>query len=216
MFPADNGYYYYIINSKLGFLAETDVRFVITAKEDFRRFRMIAASMQSQWSGAELFKNGVAVTARITDKENMAEFDPNSKADNVISNVSDVLVTTCQHSEPVFEFSPVDANNDDGGGNLPDPDKSQYAKYVYEITSRTGGSSVDGFQFGTIAISTTNASTIKQTRVVKIPGQKGTRETQLLKLNQLIKQTKEGIEAIKQNMVKTFQFCRTTFINIER
>jgi len=44
---------------------------------------------------------------------------------------------------------------------------------------------------------------MKQTRVVKIPGQKGTRETQLLKLNQLIKQTKEGIEAIKQNMVKT-------------
>lgn len=163
IFPADNGYYYYIINSKLGFLAETDARFVIMAKEDFRRFRMIAASMQSQWSGAELFKNGVAVTARITDKENMAEFDPNSKADNVISNVSDVLVTTCQHSEPVFEFSPVDANNDDGGGNLPDPDKSQYAKYVYEITSRTGGSSVDGFQFGTIAISTTDASTTAQT-----------------------------------------------------
>lgn len=163
MFPSSSGFYYYIINSKVGFLAETDVRFVITSKEDFRRFRMIAASMQSQWSGAELFKNGVAVTARITDKENMAEFDPNSKADNVISNVSDVLVTTCQHSEPVFEFSPVDANNDDGGGNLPDPDKSQYAKYVYEITSRTGGQSIDGLQFGPVAISTTNASTTAQT-----------------------------------------------------
>ena len=115
----DSADYHYVINSKLGFLASLDVRQYVTPKDDFRRFRMIAASMQSQWSGPELFKAGVQVTARLTDKENIADFNPNEKADNVISNVSDVLVTTCQHADPVFDFKNVDENNDEGGGAVP-------------------------------------------------------------------------------------------------
>jgi len=161
--PDGTNYYFYVLNSKIGFLADVDDRLVVSPKEDFRRFRMISASMQAQWSGPELFKNGVAVTARITDKENLASFDPNSKADNVISNVSDVLVSTCQHSEPVFEFQPVDANNDDGGGNLPDPDKTQFAKYCYELKVFQTLSQSDGFQFIAPNISTTDASTTAQT-----------------------------------------------------
>lgn len=159
----DNGQYTYVLNSKIGFLADMDPRYILSVKEDFRRFRMISASMQSQWSGPELFKNGVAVTARITDKENLAEFDPNSKADNVISNVSDVLVVTCQHSEPVFEFSPVDANNDDGGGNLPDPDKSQYATYTYEVNTKYPFQVLDGLTQPSPTLSTTNATTTAET-----------------------------------------------------
>lgn len=122
-------FYYYVINSKLGFLSDLDVRLLLTPKEDFRRFRMISASMQAQWAGPEILKNGVSVTARLTDKENLADFDPNSKADNVIANVSDVLVSTCQHAEPVFDFLDVDGNNDDGSGSKPDPDKEAYATY---------------------------------------------------------------------------------------
>jgi len=129
-----SGFTYYVFNNKLGFLADLDPRLILTTKEDFRRFRMIVASMRSQWAGQEILKNGIAVTARLTDKENLSEFDPNQKPDCVISNNSDVLVTTCQHSEPVFTFTDVDENNDAGSGVRPNPETEGYATYNFTIT----------------------------------------------------------------------------------
>lgn len=170
--PINDGYIHYVINSKLDFLAKLDDRQILTTKDDYRRYRMITASMQAQWAGPELFKNGIAVTARITDKENLATFNPNSKADNVISNISDVLVSTCQHSEPVFDFKPVDANNDDGGGNLPDKDKSAYATYIYEAKGgfESDPTSPDGFVFPITSFGwpITNIQTIIRTWLTQV------------------------------------------------
>jgi len=151
--------YVYVLNNKFGFIADIDPRFMIRPKEDFRRFRMISASMQSQWSGPELFKQGVQVTARITDKEDLKSFEPNSKPDNVISNVSDVLVTTCQHARPVFDFSETDRNNDNGAGTFIDPEIEDAAIYNHEFTFNERNFSAGTFTFPKVVVPGSPATT---------------------------------------------------------
>nr|WAY16439.1 hypothetical protein [Hepelivirales sp.] len=158
--------YIYVLNNKLGFLADVDTRYMVTPKEDFRRFRMVSGSMMSQWSGPEIFKAGVQVTARITDKEDLKDFEPNEKPDNIISNVSEVLVTTCQHSNPVFEFSETDRNNDNSGGTFIDPEIEDAAIYNHELTFNKKNLNNGTFTFpeltldpGKIPAATTGAAT---------------------------------------------------------
>jgi len=156
--PNSNAAYVYVFNNKSGFLADIDPRFLTKPKEDFRRFRMLSASMQQQWAGPELFKAGVAVTARITDKDDLSTFDPNQKADNVISNISDVIVTTCQHVNPVFEFTDVDNNNDNGGGTMPDPEIEDSSTYnqVFNFNSANTSDKAFTFQFLTLSSAPTS------------------------------------------------------------
>lgn len=122
----DDFFYTYVLSNKIGYLAVED-QLVVTPKEDFRKYRMIGSAMQLQWSGLELQKNGTFVCARITDKENLATFNPNQKADSVVANGSDVIVCTSQHDEPTFEFLSVDPGNDSGSGNKPTPGQGDFA-----------------------------------------------------------------------------------------
>lgn len=168
---AVNEGFIYVLNNKLGFLADLDTRLFVTPKEDFRRFRMITASMQSQWSGPEIFKNGVQVTARLTDKDELKDFEPNEKADNTISNVSEVLVTTCQHSNPVFEFNEVDRNNDNGGGTFIDPEIEDAAVYTHEFVFNQNSTGPKTFAFDAITLAPANvpsATTLAQTFISKV------------------------------------------------
>lgn len=170
---AANDGYIYVLNNKLGFLADLDTRLYVTAKEDFRRFRMITASMQSQWSGPEIFKSGVQVTARLTDKDDFKEFEPNEKADNTISNVSEVLVTTCQHSNPVFEFNETDRNNDNGAGTFIDPEVEDAAVYTHQFVFNQLTTGPKTFAFNDITLTggdVPNANTIAQTFLSKVFG----------------------------------------------
>jgi len=133
-----------IISNKLAYIGALDDRYAFLPKDDFRKFRLVSAAMRSQWAGAELFKNGIAVTARLTDKEDLVDFEPNSKPDNVSSNGSDVIVTSCQHAEPVFEFQDVDTNNESGGGIKPSPDKQAFATYNFNAVAANNVPSPDG------------------------------------------------------------------------
>lgn len=122
----NNGFLTYVVSNKIGYLAEEE-QLIVTPKEDFRKYRMIGAAMQLQWSGLELTKNGTFVCARITDKENLVSFNPNQKPDSVIANGSDVLTLSCQHDEPIFNFTDVDPSNESGSGNKPTPGQGDFA-----------------------------------------------------------------------------------------
>lgn len=132
---APKGYYTYVIGNKKNLLVNNEGNLVVVSKEDFREFRMIASSMRLQWSGQEIFKNGVYNIARITDNEDLADFNPNVKIDSVIANVSDVVVATSQRKTATSELLPVDPNNHDAGGVRPDGGM----KRAYETIVLTGG-----------------------------------------------------------------------------
>lgn len=126
----DNGFYTYVINNKRNLITESVGQLVVESKEDFRRFRMIASSMQMQWSGQEIFKNGIYNIARLTDKEDLAEFMPNNKIDSVIANVSDVIVCTSQRITPNAPLIPIDRTADDAGGTRPGGHDKGYEKLI--------------------------------------------------------------------------------------
>lgn len=125
-FGLDQGFLTYVVSNKIGYLADEE-QLIITPKEDFRKYRMIGAAMQMQWSGLELTKNGTFVCARITDKENLVSFNPNQKPDSVIANGSDVITLSCQHDDPIFSFTDVDPSNESGSGNKPTPGQGEFA-----------------------------------------------------------------------------------------
>lgn len=114
------GWLTYVIGNKKALITDEPNELLIQNKEDFRKFRMIASSMQIQWSGPELFKNGVFKCARVTDKDMLSDFNPDKKIDSVTANASDVIVLTSQRATATTELLAVDPNNDnpDGGDDL--------------------------------------------------------------------------------------------------
>lgn len=132
---APNGYYSYVLGNKKNLIVDDEGNLIVKSKEDFRQFRMIASSMQIQWSGLEIYKNGVYNIARITDTENLSTFNPNSKIDAVSCNVSDVVVATSQRVTATTPLIPVDPNSEDAGGVRPDGG----VKRANEVIVCTGG-----------------------------------------------------------------------------
>lgn len=124
------GYYTYVIGNKKNLVVDDEGQLVVKSKEDFRQFRMIASSMQLQWCGQEIFKNGIYNIARITDSENLSTFRPNQKIDSVIANVSDVVVVSSQRATATSPLLPVDPNNEDAGGVRPDGGQKQAVENV--------------------------------------------------------------------------------------
>lgn len=129
------GFYTYVLGNKKNLVVDNNGNLVVTSKEDFREFRMIGSSMRMQWSGQEIFKNGTYNIARITDNEDLADFNPNVKIDSIIANVSDVVVATSQRKTANSQLLPVDPNNNDAGGVRPDGG----FKKAYETIVLTGG-----------------------------------------------------------------------------
>lgn len=151
---APTGYYTYILGNKRNLITDPQGNLVVVSKEDFRQFRMIASSMQLQWSGQEIFKNGVYNIARITDAENLSTFNPNIKIDAVTCNISDVVVCTSQRATATTPLLPVDPNSEDAGGVRPDGGIKRANEYIV----CTGGlpSSLDS---GTASLGLANNST---------------------------------------------------------
>jgi hypothetical protein len=151
---APDGYFTYVIGNKKNLIVDDEGNLVVKSKEDFRQFRMIASSVQLQWSGLEIYKNGTYNIARITDSENLASFNPNSKIDAVTCNMSDVIVATSQRATATTPLIPVDPNSEDAGGVRPDGG----IKRAHESIVATGGlpSSMDsGTLMFTFAANTT-------------------------------------------------------------
>lgn len=117
---AHQGWLTYVLGNKKTLVTDEPSELMIEQKDDFRKFRMIGSSMQLQWSGPELFKNGIFKCARITDKDQLITFNPDAKIDSVTCNASDVIVMTSQRATATTELLSVDPNADlpDGGDDL--------------------------------------------------------------------------------------------------
>lgn len=118
-----DGFYTYVLGNKRKLITEEVAPLAVESKEDFRQFRMIGSSMMIQWAGQEIFKNGVYNIARITDNENLATFNPNTKIDSVVANISDVVTCTSQRVTATAPLIDVDPNNSNAGGVRPEGGK---------------------------------------------------------------------------------------------
>lgn len=110
--PMEDGRWtYYIFGNKTGFIGDVDNRFVFTPKPDWSQYRGLAMSGSATWVGKQLDKNGTYYVARITDEEQLNDFDVLSKADNVVCPIDDMISFTGVHNEPTYPFDHIDDND---------------------------------------------------------------------------------------------------------
>jgi len=134
--PAEKGgTMYYVVGNKVGFVGVVDEQFIFTPREDFAKYRVMALAGQAKWFGKAINMNGTIYGSRITNKDDLVDFDLLSKPDSVITNMDGTVIVIGQNIEPVYKFDYVDDNDDE------DPDPVTEARITEEINISFAGSS---------------------------------------------------------------------------
>lgn len=110
--PVTGLYDIYVLGNKTGYLGDLTDKFQFNYSEDWTKYRVSACSGALTWCGKEIDKNGVVYTSRISNKDDLTSFDPQMNADNVVSNVDDVITVSCQHAVPIYNWKPLDPNDE--------------------------------------------------------------------------------------------------------
>jgi len=136
----DNQYVYYVVGSKVGFVGTIDNNFIFTPREDYSQYRILAMSASCDWFGKQLDKNGTYYASRITNREDLSEFDLLSKPDSLISNMDGKVVLTGQQIKPTYEFEYIDDNDDETEQSKPDAKIVEYINLTFSNATRGSGS----------------------------------------------------------------------------
>jgi len=100
----------YVLGNKTGFVGTVDVT-TFNASPDWSRYRAISVSGVCQWAGRAIDKNGFVNIARMTDSDEIATFEPQTKADAVSLNFDEPFSVSAQHTQPTLNWNYVDPND---------------------------------------------------------------------------------------------------------
>lgn len=145
-------YTYHVLGNKTGFLGDVSPDFIFTPREDWSKFRGVCLSGSMEWVGPQIVVNGVIYVARITNKDDLAEFNPLSKADSVSTTCDNMITVSGQHVNPTLEWQYVDENDDT------DDNKDQDSQITEVINFLFADSTLGALSYGTLAPTTLDAA----------------------------------------------------------
>lgn len=132
--------------AKLGYVGEVQGDFFFPSSDWFK-FRMVSNSAKVEWTGRAMDVNGKAYIARANQLSEIAEFQPAQVADSVAVNMDQAWSMATQHSNPTYDWSFVDPNDDDEARGPEEVDAEVTETYVSWVKGfSTNKKTTDGQQ----------------------------------------------------------------------
>lgn len=100
-----DGYYTYVLGSKIAQLGTINDRNEFEPAEDWTRYRCVGYAAQSMWVGREIDKAGTCYIARQNEAvDKLENFNPTIKQDSIYTQAWKTISVTGQHKVPVYNF----------------------------------------------------------------------------------------------------------------